>query len=137
MLQRAIKAFAGLCLTIVAACLTWALSLLMQWGCTLFVPGQTLTPTSHASSRLAILTIFAVIALMIIGLFLYYDDDGFVAAVLVMLVIVSLFYWEEVSAYVFAGTPVITLPCQIIYYLVTMLWSVGMWYIFLDDDEPS
>jgi hypothetical protein len=137
--ERIVVVLKGLGLTFLAAMLTWLLSWLMQYVATLITAGQEFH-LNQATNRLAFVTVVVTVVLMLV-LATAVELRGFANVIFFAsfgLLFVSIIGWVANQA--FPGTTISTVPAQWIYGVATALWSMLMWYVFLDDlveDQPT
>ena len=128
MYKRALHAakFVGLCLAV--GVVTWGLSWLMQYLCSITIAGQHFHP-NPAANRLALATIGAAVVVMV--LFLLVTLPGCITwscAVVVLLAIGLAVDWAV--RHLLPGTAVSTPSAQIVYGVITAVWGILLWYIF-------
>jgi hypothetical protein len=108
--------------------LTGLLSWFMQYLCAVTISDQEFHLTSQPANRLTVITALVAVGLMVMIMILVLLDGcarlGLIACIMIGL--------GQLSSYAFSGTPVATQPAQVIYFIVVVLWSFLMWYIFLD-----
>ncbi len=124
----------ALSMCIVAGALTWLLSWLLQFVCSIIIADQVLHLISTASNRLALVTVLATVVVMVVVL-LFLVLDGFAVMVAIVFFggLAILGGLPQTVFRLFLGTTVATQPAHIIYSIVVALWGILMWYIFLLD----
>lgn len=121
-----------------AGIVTWLLSWLVQFICSLLFTEAAFSVGNRAVNQLAASTVLAVVVIVIAWAIIL-EMGGCMLIIVALLVggaVVSGISW--VAARVFVDTPVSNPAAQIVYGVLVVVWSFSLWYIFcLDNDSPE
>jgi|GEM_PF-5030818 len=135
MQQRVKKALRVAGAIVLIAVMTSLFSMLLQWLCALTVSDVGFRPNA-ASNTLTIVTatlVLVTLALMEAAL----QINGFLGcffALGVLIGYICVLVW--LNSLIFQGTPVTGELMHVVYILVVLTWTYGMYHIFLDKPDP-